>query len=60
MVKMMEYVSEGISKHDEYPSEPIWVQDDNRSTFYDYMTDSQCTIPLDGADELRRRLGLEQ
>ncbi len=56
----MEHVPKVIHKYDGYWSEPIWVQDDNRSTFYDYMTDSQCTIPLDGADELRRRLGLEQ
>lgn len=54
----MEYIPEGIRKYGGQKSEPIWTQDDNKSTFYDYNTDTQCTIPLIGAEELRRELGM--
>lgn len=44
--------------YDGYPSEPIWNQERNKSTHYDYRKDSQCTVPIRGKEVLKRELGL--
>ena len=44
--------------YDGYVGEPIFKAP-NTSTYYDYKTDRQCTIPLRSREELKKELGLE-
>lgn len=44
--------------YDGYVGEPIF-EAPNTSTYYDYKTDRQCTIPLRSREELKKELGLE-
>ncbi|MBO5478994.1 MAG: hypothetical protein J6A04_04765 [Clostridia bacterium] len=49
----------GIRRYGGTKSEPIFDPPENHSTFYDYLTDTQCTVPLEGAEELRKELGMK-
>lgn len=49
----------GIRKFDGYKSRPIWTAEGNKSTYYDYNTDTQCYVPTKSAKEVLESLGLE-
>lgn len=54
------YLDGGIRKYDGYLGDPIWVQPENYSTYYNREVDSQCRIPSRSLDELRQELGLSE
>lgn len=49
-----------IYLYDGYQSEPIWKQEDNNSTYYNYGLDKQCTIPIRSLEQIKAELGITE
>lgn len=47
-----------IHPHGGAPGTPLWAQEENLSTYYDYSTDRQCSVPIKSLAELRKDVGL--
>lgn len=46
----------GLHEYDGYPGEPIWESKENYSTYYDYMIDKQCKVPIRDISEVKAEL----
>lgn len=47
-----------IHLYDGYQSEPIWKQENNNSTYYNYGVDKQCRVPIRSLEEIKKELGI--
>ena len=45
-----------IHPHGGAPGKTLWAQDENMSTYYDYSTDRQCSVPIKSLAELRNEV----
>ncbi len=54
----MKYKDGGIRQYDGYLGEPIWIQPENDSTYYNRELDSQCRVPAKSLEKLREELEL--
>lgn len=50
------FIDGGIQSQDGYQGEPIWKQPANDSTYYNFLLDSQCQIPIRNIEEVRKEL----
>lgn len=48
-----------IRLYDGYRGKPVWKQPENRSTYYNYEIDKQCSVPIRSREEIRKELGIE-
>lgn len=46
----------GLHAYDGYLGEPIWESKENYSTYYDYLIDKQCTVPIRDISEIKAEL----
>lgn len=46
----------GLHPYDGYLGEPIWKDRENYSTYYDYMMDKQCRVPIRDISEVEAEL----
>lgn len=47
-----------IHLYDGYQGEPIWQQEDNNSTYYNYGVDKQCRVPIRDIGQIKEELGI--
>jgi len=47
-----------ICEFDGYVERPLWNADENSSTYYDYVVDSQCSVPGPSPNEVLEKLGM--
>ena len=53
-------IVENIKPYDGYCPEPVWIpKEKNTSTYYDYRSDSQVTVPLRSLDKSKDGLVIE-
>lgn len=45
-----------IHPHGGAPGKTLWAQEENMSTYYDYSTDRQCSVPIKSLAELRKEV----
>lgn len=45
-----------LQEYDGYSGESIWESKENYSTYYDYMVDQQCKIPIRNIAEVKAEL----
>ncbi len=48
--------NKGMHIYDGDPGEPIFKTKDNFSTYYDYVADRQCKVPIRDISEVREEL----
>ncbi len=46
------YAARGIQPNDCFVNESIWVQEDNASTYYNHMVETQCKVPTRSVEEV--------
>lgn len=46
----------GINAYDGYLGKLSWENRENYSTYYDFMVDKQCTVPIRNIEEVKKEL----
>lgn len=54
----IKYKDGGIRRYDGYLGDPIWIQPENDSTYYNKEVDTQCSVPSKSLEELIEELKL--
>lgn len=50
------YAARGIQANTCFSNEPVWVQEDNVSTYYNHVVETQCRVATRSVEEIMKEV----